>query len=346
MLERHQSLYQFGGDLQEAHSRNPYSPETIDIRGAGDFHAAQSLRSALDLANRGRFDEAIALCQEAAELAPGYHEVQRIQGFIYEISLSYSEAFDAYDRARDLAEKSPFVRYFYGKFLVNSGYNPGLGLTELQRAARLDPDSSEVKIAVAEAHSQLGNFVDALEVANAVINGSSAGDSVCREAMSLAISVSVKGADRARGKSDWPKVAELVESTLASLGTVSKESLTVFDLDKLMLLGEACLAGASGSGDDYVARRCRDFADELLGIRRHRSPSHIDRRIGHIKHMNIEKGFAFIISNGERYFLHASQLLQREFFDSLSANSLVAFTPGPAPNEGQNPRALSADWLD
>lgn len=345
LLERHQSLYQFGGDLQEAHSRNPYSPETIEIRGAGDFHAAQSLRSALDLANRGLFDQAIDICQEASELAAGYHEVQRIKGYIYEISLSYSEAFDAYDRARDLAEKSPHVRYFFGKFLVTSGYNPRAGLTELQRAARLDQDSSEVQLAVAEAHLQLGNYTDAVEVAGVVIAKSSGDDQYRQSATSLAINASMHNTRLLYGKGDWATMAEVVESLINIVKKLPKENLSTFDLDRFMIIGNSCAEGSSKSGDDFLARRCREFADTLLDIRRTVQPSHMERRVGIVKSKNSDKGFAFVTSNKNRFFLHASQLMNRDLFDSIPDNATVAFTSGKAPSADQNPPALQVNWL-
>lgn len=344
LLERYHSLYRFGGVLQEAHSLNPYSPETIDIRSAGDFHAAQSLRAALELAARRQFDEAIGQCQEAAELAPGYPEVYRIQGYIYESSLSFTEAYDAYDRAKDLADASAFVRYFFGRFLVTSGYNPNQGLTELQRAARLDPESREIKLAVAEAHIQVGNIDDALGVAAAIIGESPAGEPQSYDALRVALGAVYKGGEIARANFDWARIAELVESLLGCLLAVPLEGLSIYDLDTLMQLGDVCALGASKSSDEYVARRCRGFADDLLSARREASPTHVNRKIGYVNYVNPEKGFAFAGANHEDFFIHASQLLHRELFDSLPHGAAVAFTPGEA-SQGQKAPALRVNCL-
>lgn len=113
---RQRELYAIGGGLRAEHARAPYEPETIDVRGVGDYSAARRLREAVELGLKGRYDEALELCREAAELAPGYHEAARIEALIHERSMNYGEAYEAYSRAKDLAPKDSHVAYFFGIF--------------------------------------------------------------------------------------------------------------------------------------------------------------------------------------------------------------------------------------
>jgi cold shock CspA family protein len=111
-----------------------------------------------------------------------------------------------------------------------------------------------------------------------------------------------------------------------------------------MGLGDVCTFAPSKSPDEDLAQRFHGCTDELLAIREQASPSHLERRMGKVRSVNLEKGFAFAESKQKTYFLHSSQLLHRELFPSLSVGAEVAFSPRKA-STGPNERAQKVNWL-
>jgi LuxR family glucitol operon transcriptional activator len=174
-IERHKHLYAVGGGLQAAHALDPYAPDTIDVRGVGYYSVAKLLRDAIELGSQAKFDEALQLCSEAAELAPGYHEVARVEAFLHESSANFGEAFESYSRAKDLAPEDPYVAFSFGNFLVNSGFDPAHGIRELQRAAKLDPDTSRLHVVIAHAFAKTQDYRQAMYAAAYAVAASGEG---------------------------------------------------------------------------------------------------------------------------------------------------------------------------
>lgn len=64
-----------------------------------------------------------------------------------------------------------------------------------------------------------------------------------------------------------------------------------------------------------------------------------DKIRGIVKWFNIDKGFGFIASNGEDYFVHASALKEGRF-KSLNEGDKVLFKPG------RGPKGLQAEEVE
>lgn len=340
---RHNDLYKAGSDLRDAHTHDPYASDTIEIRSSGDFYAARRLRSALEASVKGDHDRAIELCREAADLAPGYHEPHRVLGHVFEMSSNFSEAYECYERARDLARESPYVHYFFGRFLCSTQYNPRDGLRELQAAASLDAANNDLQIEVARAHLLLGDLVPAMEICASIVSTPEFEESARREALDVYLrALTGESAKRLKSR-DWPRLAELIESALPVIDGEAN-AMDTYDLDRLLLLERDLGLATSNDVVAFIAIKCSSFLEELRRIRLSAEPSQLVRILGVISMVNPDRGFAFAMSGSQQYFVHASQVWQREFFDELPKGATIAFAPGE-PVPGKQTPALAVDWI-
>lgn len=342
--ERQRELYEIGGSLQAAHSRAPYSSETIDIRGVGDYSAARRLREAVELTTSDQYDEALQLCREAAELAPGYHEAARIEALVHERFMNFGEAYEAYSRARDLAPNDPHIAFFFGAFLINAGFDPREGLAELQRAASLDHNSTDIQLGIIDAHIAQGDFREAMEAASYALQNSSGGFSAIFQATFKLLSAAARSADSAARSNDWGGAAEAIEFVVDELQDLNNEALTKESLDLCLLLNTIASLGHQDSDDNFIADKMRELATKLTEQRRRCDPDHLRRRIGRIENLIQEGGYGFINSDGIQFFFHASDLWDRRAFDDLKRGSQLAFTPGSR-IQGKKTPALEIFWL-
>jgi LuxR family glucitol operon transcriptional activator len=333
-----------GGGLQAAHERDPYSFNTIDIRGVGDFSAARHLRDALEHATLGHYDEALRLCTEAGGLAPGYHEAARVEAYVHELASNFTEAFEAYGRAKDLAPEDPHVAYYFGDFLVRSGFDPKQGLSELQRSAGLDPDSGILHLTISRAHKALGSPREAMAAATyacvaAPEHSTGRSDAVFELTAACGIA-----AQQALPERNVAQLAEDVEFTLATLEELSPGDFNERILDLCLLNQHLLERAVSASEDQYIASKLRQLGARLGEQRRRSNPDHLLRRIGSVHTLQSTGGYGFLESGRDRLFFHASGFSDRRVFEALNVGALLAFRPGIGQREGR-PRALDLFWV-
>jgi LuxR family transcriptional regulator, glucitol operon activator len=339
LANRQRDLYAIGGGLQAAYARNPYAPETIDIRGVGDYSAARRLRDAVDLSFLEKYDEALQLTHEAAQLAPGYPEAARVAGLVHERSMNYGEAFEAYVRAKDLAQSDSHVAFFFGSFLVNSGFDPSLGLAELQRAATLDTASATIQLAIADAHLSLGDSRAAMEAGAYAIRSAHEGSPEYAAAIEKLLIIGSVVAGQAARAADWATMAEDIEFIVEAIEEVGPDSLTVDALDLCFVLSDLATRGKSESPENYIAEKNRELSARLTERRRRVDMDHFDRCLGSVQNIVTSGGYGFVSAKDGRYFFHASSLRDRRAFDDLTVGAKLVFTPG-RPVPGKNPQAV------
>lgn len=346
ILERHRHLYAIGGGLKAAHALDPYDPSTIDIRGVGDYYAAKLLRDAVEHASHGRFDQGLHLCSEASELAPGYHEVARVEAYLHESSANYWEASEGYSRAKDLAPENPYVAFFFGNFLVSSGFDPARGIRELQRAAQLDRTSSRLHSAIANAFSQTGDFKQAMDAAVYAVRASDGKNKEKADNVFLLWQNCAFGLAEAARKKLWNEMAEDAEYAWNSSKELDQADLPTETLD-LMLWIEEQLRPASNTSsiDPFIAKRVAGLLAELSACRLRVDPSHSNRLVGTVKTLKETGGYGFVKCGSGEFFFHARELWEREWFDSLKAGSVLVFTPGDASQAQGRPKATSVHWI-
>lgn len=343
LTEKQKQLYAVGGGLQAAHALDPYDVDTIDVRGVGDYSAAKQLREALDLNAEERYDEALRLCAEAAELAPGYHEAARIEAHIHESSTNFGEAFESYSRAKDLAPEDPHVAYFFGNFMIRSGFDPAQGLRELQRAAKLNPESSFLQLAISQAHLDLGDLRLALDASAYAIAASEPGSASHKDGLFFLWRASAFGAQAALANQNWDQLAEDVEFALATSAGALESDYGLGTLDLMLWVEDMSATARAETPDNYIATRLRGLVGQINAKRRTVDASHLARRVGKVENL-VERGFGFLTSKEGHYFFHARQLWDRREFDQLVPGSTLVFTPGSQPASGK-PEATSVHWV-
>lgn len=342
LLEKQKQLYTVGGGLQAAHALNPFSADTIDVRGVGDYSAAKHLREALDLADQGKFEEGLQLCAEAAELAPGYHEAARVEAYLHERSTNFGEASEAYSRARDLAPEDSYVAYLFGEFLVSSGFNPSYGLRELQRAAKVDPTSALLQLAIADAHLKLGDLRSAMDAAAYALGAVTPTTDAINAAYVLwrASAFQVQSLSR---EQNWAQAAEDIEFAMSATQELNNDSFSLDTLDLMLWIEGMARSGSAECAENYIATRLVDLADQLRDGRAWVDTEHAIRAIGTVVHVD-QRGFGFLRSESDSHYFHARGMWDRRLFDQLVLGSVLVFTPGRVPTEGK-PHAVSVNWV-
>lgn len=345
VLDRHRHLYAIGGGLKAAHALDPYAPETIDIRGAGDYSAARLLREAIEQAANSHFDEGLRLCTEASELAPGYHEVARVEAHINELSANFWEASESYSRAKDLAPDDPYIAFFYGNFMVRSGFDPSHGIRELQRAATLDPESSKLHVAIASAFSETQDFKQAMYAAAYAVDKSDPGSADLQEHLFLLWQNSAYEIHRTALKRLWNETVEHVEFVWSASEPLQDDAWISATLDLMLWVERICQpAGDRTKVDDFIVNRITKIVTAMHDRRTAIDGDQIFRRVGEVKTVNSSGGYGFLKSDSGEFFFHARDLWQREWFDSVIHGSVLVFTPGSQPAQGR-PKATSVHWV-
>lgn len=342
LTEKQKQLYTLGGGLKAAHALNPFSPDTIDVRGVGDYSAAKHLREAMDLADEGRFDDGLRLCAEAAELAPGYHEAARVEAHLHDRSTNFGEAFEAYSRAKDLAPNDSYVAYAFGEFLIRSGFNPSYGLRELQRAASLEPTSALLQLAIADAHFNVGDLRSAMDAAAYAIGAVSPNNDAINAAYVLwrAAAFQVQTLSRSQ---NWPQAAEDIEFAIGATQDLENDCFPFTTLDLMLWIEDTARLGSAECAENYIASRLVALADQLRAVRLQVEPEHAHRRVGTVEHVD-QRGFGFLRSDGDRQYFHARGMWDRRLFDELLLGSVLAFTLGKGTSDGKL-QAMSLNWI-
>jgi hypothetical protein len=101
LLARSRELSTLGSQLSAAGSANPYSPDTVEVRGLGDVYVARLLRDAIRRSAKSP-EAALTLCSEAQVLAPTYFEAWRVEAYVRSATQDYAAALASIFRARDL----------------------------------------------------------------------------------------------------------------------------------------------------------------------------------------------------------------------------------------------------
>ena len=311
----------------------------------GDYSAAKLLRDATELASRGKFDDGLQLCAEALELAPGYHEVARVEAWLHESAANFSEAYEAYSRAKDLAPNDPYIAYFFGNFLVGSGFDPAHGIRELQRAANLDATSSRLHIAIAHAFEKTGDHKQAMEAAAYAVGASSEVSEEKRDHLYYLWHNCGFRIHELSRRQQWNQIAEDAEFAWSSCQSLGDDAFDRATLDIILWVEDMLTPGTSVTNvDDFIAKKIGRIVVEMMSLRNRLGDPQSERRVGAVLNLKDPGGYGFLKAGNDEFYFHARNLWERDWFDSLTKGSVLIFTPGPQPPEGK-PQALSAHWV-
>ncbi|MFJ3206017.1 NB-ARC domain-containing protein [Streptomyces sp. NPDC086989] len=339
---RSKQLTALGVTLQAESTASPYEPNTIDIRGSGDFSVARLLREALRYYERGQFDSALLSCREGQRLAPGYHESWRIEAFVQTARRDTLSARAAYERAHELEPNSATLNYLYGAFLVDEGMDLDLGLNLLQKAAHADQVPPAVIIQIVWAHIQLQDYESAIASAShaLTLRPTNADGSV---ALVMGLRAAFYAAERSLENSQVGKAVESLEAAVELAENGNIEMLVGESSDRLVQLSELSADLSEKIDEEYMASSCENFTMRLKDRIRSIDPNLLNRRVGTLKNLIQDRAFGFTHSWGRDYFFHLYDFQNEEEWSYLTPGCYIAFTPDEANIRG--PKAIDLRWL-
>ncbi|MEU8386684.1 NB-ARC domain-containing protein [Micromonospora sp. NPDC048843] len=342
LIRRHQQLHSVGADLRAEGSASPYSPETVDVRGTGDFNVARLLRDALLAAARGNTDEGLSNCREAQLLAPTYHEAWRVEAHIQVLRSDFGAARAAYERAHELAPLSPTLNYFFGSFLLDQGDNPARGLELLQAAARVDNAHTAIINQIAWAHLRLEDYASAIQVTEHALSTGSPYQPDLVPSVITAFRAAVYWANSDRDKGDLDSSLHALEVG-AELAKVAPAGLLVDESrDRMVQLGLIGAEIARLSDENFVVRKAKDFQNQLYDKLSVVDQGWLERRVGTVKFIS-DKYFGFVTYAGHDYFYHLRDLADSAEWEYIGEGTPVAFSPNRSHPRGY--RAEGVRWL-
>ena len=343
LLDRNRELLDLGLEFTAASYTTPYSTETVNVRGPGDFHVARLLRDAI---RQAAIDPAaaLALCAEAQVLAPSYYESWRVEAYVRSINRDYAAAIAAYDRALELASDSAVLHFHYGSFLLDEAGEPARGLEVLQRGARLDENSAAITGQIAWAHYCLGHMLESVQTCKHVLTMKNSSQRQRRAVVDIAFRSATTGVVMYLDASYHDVCAELLELTVEFAEEARATFLTGEATDRLLQL-QAQAATLAEVADDYAASKAKEYRARLAERQRRADPDSIGRRIGELKTLKSEKGFGFIRSQQEEYFFHYRDLIDLADWEKLVEGVTCAFEPRPE-QAPRHARAIRIRVLD
>ena len=344
LLERNRRLVEMGASLRAAGSADPYSPETVDIRGTEDFHVAKLLRDAINAAANGKTNKALDNCHEAQLLAPTYHEAWRVEAFIQSLRPDVASALAAYERAIELAPESPSLKYFFGTFLLYEGGDQRNALALLQSAANLDRDRVEILLQIASAHMLLGDFDASIETASHILRR---GPIAARDG-AIAVLIGLKSASyaarTAEEKGDLTAAVGYVELATELAEVASIELLAGEPSDRILQLHDVAMKLAADLDDNFFVSKAREYGARILDRLRVLDADLLERRIGRVKAIVWDKYYGFVTCRGKDYFFHYRDLANEEDWNHLREGSAMALRPMRSHAKG--PKAVDPRLLD
>jgi LuxR family transcriptional regulator, glucitol operon activator len=321
ILNRNQDLRDQGVKFSAEMAATPYAEGTVTIRGVDDAHVARLLKSALNAQSEA---DALALCAEAQKLAPHYAEAFRVEAGIRAQMLDEAGAAAAFERAISLSD-SPSVRYHFANFLLDEGVEVKRALEMLQAAAKSDRESPEIAWLIAWAHYLRRDWLSSFDASRRVIDLPRATLSQREVALTLAL------------RSTCQRVAHEFEVDRSDIALESAEEVVMMceSVGPELLVGEGCdllrlLARSLGANESHLKGYYQQVARTLLGrIALILGADCLlpERMISSIARLVPEKGFGFVSADPKDYFLHVSQLLNKEEWESIQVGELCAFEP-------------------
>lgn len=336
VLTRVRELENLGRDLMVESRSDPFNEFTIDVRDKSDAPAARILLSALRQITSGHYDLAIEKCGQATALAPSYGEVWRIQGLanVYRNDLSSAE--HDFRRAYEYADKSVVMIYHYSVFLHESLGDSDTALEVLQKGLRVNRESPMLLYLLGRVYFTKDKFQEAIGACSILASLPQLSVPTSEYAL-LCLRAGVFGAEAHLWNGNPGAAIEFLEEVSTVVDKIGSLDLDEIAADWLLHLSQ--IAGRLQSEiapDPYLMKRAEEFASSFQQRVRVIDPGLLDRRTGQLMKLDQEKRFGFLRDGKEDRFFHRNDLINREDWQFLQPNDLVAFNPA---SSERGPRA-------
>ncbi|HEY4225993.1 MAG TPA: NB-ARC domain-containing protein [Pseudolysinimonas sp.] len=326
IAERVNQLSNLALRLRKGGGSGKYDPRTIDIRGPFDVPSARLLVDAQRDLKNGKVEAALDLCREAQTLSPNYPEAWRMEGVVHERRQDQISALHSYEQAYELASHSPLMGYHFGVHLISSAGGIERGLLVLQTAAKVDKNP-QILLAIARTQFEASDYLAATVICDDLLK-LPLSDSLVRMTVKLGLRSAVFGAEQLRWNGDLSGAVQLLESSTQLANSASVQNIEIDAADWLVRL-RTIAEELSGEleGDPFLAPQCHDIAGRLLDRARVIDPDALSRRTGQVKMVEPSKHFSFANSDGSDYFFHHNDLVNKEDWDFVAPDVLIAFAP-------------------
>jgi LuxR family transcriptional regulator, glucitol operon activator len=162
MLKVKRRLVSAGEQLVSDAQSNPLASSSIHCRTRSDWVIAKFLREALSKIKIGQPERALELVETARGLAPDFSEVYRVEAWALAKSGNLSMAYDAYERALELAPDSAITYHLFGGFLLRDMHDSEKASVMFKKAMELCADRPEPKIDYARCELYQRHFPEVL----------------------------------------------------------------------------------------------------------------------------------------------------------------------------------------
>ena len=130
---------------------DPYDDRFLDLRADADLAVARLLSRALESIERNDPDGAVVDVDEAKRLAPGWHEVRRVEAAVEVARSSQLAARQAFEAALELAPESAPLRLRFGEFLLHRLDDSVGAARQFRIGLDFDPEAPRLSIGLARA---------------------------------------------------------------------------------------------------------------------------------------------------------------------------------------------------
>jgi LuxR family glucitol operon transcriptional activator len=333
-------LSKLGQTISSRKFASRYDKRSIDTRGPHDIPAARLLVEAQRLLKLGALGPALEACIEAQKLSPTYYEAWRVEGLVQTHRQDRYASSEAYQTAVSLAGESPQVAYHYGNYLLDEVADYSQGLSVLQAAARLDPKSEEVLYSVARAHFLAANYAECLDTCVALLAVAESLSST-QAAVEMLLRAAVFGVETALYDGRLEDGLELIDSVLATARQIGVESIPSGGADWLLRLKfSAARIQTEGESEPYLVKHASSIVDQLSDRVRVIDSTSLDRVVGVIARLNLDKHFAFATVNDRDYFFHHNDLQDRAEWANVEVDRLAAFAIDRGGDRGPRARRV------
>lgn len=320
ILTRNQELKDHGAAFSFEMASNPYSPETITVRGFEDAYVARILKEAV----RSSDEESLRLCAEAQKLAPHYSEAYRMEGYLRARMLDGNGAHQAYERAVALSETAS-TRFHFGSFLLDEGVDLRRSLAVFQEAARIDPSSPEIASQISWVHYLLRDWPLALGASEQVLKLPSASFEQRMAAAIIGLRSACIRVEQDIECERYDKALEFAEDAIALCESTGPDCLAGEAADLLRLLMAILNANLTKLRGYLRQNASRDT--ERVQMLIDAAEPRKSRSIGRIVRLVHDKGFGFVGAEPVDYFLHVYELIERDMWEDLREGERCSFEP-------------------
>lgn len=336
---RVRELERLGKDYIAESRSDPFNSFTIDVRDRADVPAARLLRSALRDIDHGNYDLALESCGDAATLAPTYGEVWRVQGLVNQYRGDLNSAEQDFRRAKEYADTSPVMAYHFAQFLADSAGDTQGALDVLSQGLRKNPDNAMLLFLLGNVNFSMEKYREAVGACSLLASLPQATVSTSENA-TLCLRAAVFGSEQYLWNGNIGAALELMEDTSTALERIGSADLDERSADWLIHLAHiAQRLHSDMSTDDFLARRASEFGTAFQQRVRTIDPSLLSRSTAQVAQLNQSKRFGFVRDAAGDRFFHRNDLVVRDDWQLLAANTLIAFEPS------RNAKGARADYV-